>query len=380
MKLQILYVFLMTGAALSIYGQQVSSVTVTPTFHNIGIDVKFDGVGTGSNDAPTTDMDFYYNTIEYIGDDAISCDGAGINNRIYNNTMRSFLVGVSVAPAAIGPHYIFRNLMISWQSNSGYDGYPIKLNVTSNLSTNWVYLYHNTCFTNVAGQDAFVFKQYSEWHNVISRNNIYGGTNYALNSWPDQNPVDFDYDNLYTSHASNFISWEGAKYTTIAAFSTATSQEEHGVSYYPDFADTANGNYHLKEASRLIDKGVIIPGINDSFYNDAPDIGCFEFTEVVSIKPKKTKNQPKTFFCYSNPFYNTVTIKLPEVNISENNNPHDDIVLSVYNLRGRLIYKREIKRNKKYIVWRVKNFNSGKYVVTLNTWENVYRQEILIIK
>jgi hypothetical protein len=42
MKLQIVSIFLMTASALSLYGQQVSSVTATPTFHNIGIGVQFD--------------------------------------------------------------------------------------------------------------------------------------------------------------------------------------------------------------------------------------------------------------------------------------------------------------------------------------------------
>jgi len=92
------------------------------------------------------------------------------------------------------------------------------------------------------------------------------------------------------------------------------------------------------------------------------------------------ENQSKTFFCYSNLFNHTVTIRLPEETISEINNSHENTVLSIYNLRGRLVYKRKIRRNKKCIVWRVKNFNAGKYIVTLTTWENVYRQKIFLIK
>lgn len=146
-----------------------------------------------------------------------------------------------------------------------------------------------------------MFKQFSDWHDVISRNNIFGGTNFAFNSWSDQNPVDFDYDNLYTSHNTNFISWEGNRYSTIAEFSSATSQEIHGVSFYPDFVDTSAYNFHLNETSRLIDKGVIIPGINDSFYNDAPDIGCFEYTGNISIHEMVNAKKTTVLTYYQHP-------------------------------------------------------------------------------
>ncbi len=338
---------------------------------------KFDGVGLGSDDAPTTNMDFYNNTIEYIGDDAISCDGAGINNRIYNNRLHSFLVGVSVAPAAIGPHYIFRNLLTSWHSNSGYDGYPIKFNVNSSLSTNWVYLYHNTCFTDVDGQDGFVFKQYSDWHDVISRNNIYGGTNYAFNSWSDQNPVDFDYDNLYTTHNTNFISWEGSRYSTIADFYSATSQEEHGISYYPDFVDTSTGNYHLNETSPLIDKGVIIPGINDSFCNDAPDIGCFEYPGNIAIHQHMNPEQSTTLMYFQNPSRNSITFKVSNLITSSSIYP---VTLRIFNVQGKLVYKKKVRPYMNTIIWHTQHVNSGKYIAQLTGKGVECNREILLVK
>jgi hypothetical protein len=341
---------------------------------------KFDGVGLGSDQAPTTNMDFYNNTVEFIGDDAVSLDGAGINNRIYDNHLHAFLVGVSVAPAATGPHYIFRNLLTSWHSNSGYEGFPFKFNVSSDLSTDWVYLYHNTCFTNVEGQDGFLFKQYSDWHNVISRNNIYAGTNYVLESWSDQNPVDFDYDNLFTTHDTWFIKWQGNNYNTVAEFYTGTAQEEHGISNYPDFVDTASGNYHLNKTSLLIDKGIIIPGINDSFYNDAPDIGCYEYTGDVSINPHTDLKQPATLFCYPNPFNHELTVRLHNMFTSADFSSPDYAVLRIYNLQGKLVYQRKIGRDKKSVVWHARNYNSGKYIAQLQYKRNVYRREILLLK
>jgi hypothetical protein len=238
----------------------------------------FDGSHLFSDDAtgPTMNMDFCGNVVEHVNDDCIETDGAGSNCRIYNNVFRTFLSGVSVAPAAGGPTYIFRNVFTGWEQHGVYVGYPIKFNVDSPLSTDWVYIYHNTCYTSVSAQPGFLFKDYSDWHNVISRNNIFAGTGYALESWSDQNPVDFDYDALYTTATGDLINWAGTKYRTIAAFSAATGFESHGISGNPLFVNASAGDFHLSEGSPLIDKAAAIPGISDVFSGNGPDIGCFE--------------------------------------------------------------------------------------------------------
>ena len=53
--------------------------------------------------------------------------------------------------------------------------------------------------------------------------------------------------------------------------------EMHGLSVDPRFTGPDRGDYSLAKDSPLIDKGVLIPGINDDFSGNAPDIGAFEF-------------------------------------------------------------------------------------------------------
>lgn len=247
-------------------------------------DDHFDASGTGSENlaGPTRNLDYHDNLIDVCSDDAISMDGAVHNNRVYNNTFKGFLTGVSVAPAAGGPTYVFRNVFCDWHSVGSYEGYPFKFNVTSPLTIDWVHIYHNTCYTESGGQDGFLFKQYSSWSNVVSRNNIFAGTDHALDSWSTVNPVDFDYDNLYTTHGSKFIRWAGSSYAAVSAFYAATGQEQHGMSYPPGFADAGNGDYQLAHDSPLIDRGVPIPGINDAFVGSAPDVGAFEFVALAT--------------------------------------------------------------------------------------------------
>jgi hypothetical protein len=246
--------------------------------HNLFTNL-FDGsnVGSDNRDGPTKNLDFHNNHIADCGDDGTEADGAGINNRFYDNTFDRCLTGISVAPCALGPTYIVRNVISNWRPAEEFEGYPFKFNVNSALNIQWVYLYHNTCSTPVPGQNGFLFKNYSDWTNIVSRNNIFAGTAYALSSWSAVNPVDFDYDNLYTTNGAKFARWAGADYGSLAAFQAATGQEQHGRAFAPLFVGAAAGDFRLRHNSPLIDKGVLIPGINDDYVGSAPDIGAFEF-------------------------------------------------------------------------------------------------------
>ena len=124
------------------------------TFTNL-----FDGSHLYSDNAsgPTENLDFHNNVLEHCVDDGLETDGAGSNCRIYFNRFHDFLTGVSVAPAAIGPTYVFRNILSDWRPSEEFDGYPFKFNVSSALPIQWVHLYHNTCHTAVPGQAGFRF-------------------------------------------------------------------------------------------------------------------------------------------------------------------------------------------------------------------------------
>ena len=77
--------------------------------------------------------------------------------------------------------------------------------------------------------------------------------------------------------------WNNTHYTTLAAFTAATGQEPHGLNLEPGFANAAAGDYTLAAASKLIDAGVVIPGINDDYNGAAPDIGAYEFTPSLKL-------------------------------------------------------------------------------------------------
>jgi hypothetical protein len=321
----------------------------------------FDGSHLFSDDVagPTRNLDFYDNLVEFVNDDCIETDGAGSNCRIYNNTFRSFLTGVSVAPAAGGPTYIMRNTFNGWETHSGYVGYPVKFNVNSSLSIDWIFLYHNTCFTERAGQPGFLFKQCSNWDNIISRNNIFAGTENALESWSTQNPVDFDFDDLFTTATGKLISWVNTNYMSVGEFSAATGLEQHGLNVAPGFVDAAGADFQLSGTSQLIDKGVVIPGVNDGYQGNGPDIGRFErgANSVVAGPSQKALNGTLMLVSVDERDGRTV-LRLPgkEKTIAP-------LKLSVYTLTGKLVWRGTIAAGVNKAVLSREPCGRGKYVV-----------------
>ena len=64
--------------------------------------------------------------------------------------------------------------------------------------------------------------------------------------FPDfDHPVDFDYDNLYTTDDWRFVKWADVWYPTLAEFYAATGHEGHGLSLDPGFVSPEQGRYDL---------------------------------------------------------------------------------------------------------------------------------------
>jgi hypothetical protein len=96
-----------------------------------------------------------------------------------------------------------------------------------------------------------------------------------------------DYDDLYTTRAGELAWWAGLPDThlnTLAELRAATGQELHGFNLAPGFANAAAGDYTLASTSGLIDKGLVIPGINGGYGGAAPDPGAFEFTPALTLR------------------------------------------------------------------------------------------------
>lgn len=243
------------------------------TFHD-----DFDGFGICPNSTAmvTNETDVYDNTIYNMGDDGVEADGRCSNVRIWGNTFYDVLMGISLAPVYDGPVYAIRNVIHrTGVGNHSYTGSPFKFN--SGYSTSGpMYLFHNTADAYYPGNNGLYIKSPGTWDFIHARNNIWSGTNYAIDNYNTSQPVDMDYDNLYNADITDLVRWDSTRYATLASFSAATGQESHGLNLNPDFVNPGNMDYRLRPGSPMIDAGGFIPGINDQFFGTAPDLGAFE--------------------------------------------------------------------------------------------------------
>ncbi len=221
----------------------------------------------------------YENLVYRAGDDGMETDGTCSNVRIWGNTFHDVLMGISLAPVYDGPVYAMRNVVYrTGVGNNSYTGSPFKFNSGYGHSGP-MYLFHNTADAVLSDPrcNGLYVKSPGSWELIYARNNVWAGTDYAVNNYNTSQPIDLDYDDLWNDGANDLVRWDDTRYATLAEFTAATGQESHGVSVEPAFADASNGEYALDPSSDLIDAGVVIPGINDNYAGTGPDIGAYEY-------------------------------------------------------------------------------------------------------
>ena len=245
------------------------------TFHD-----DFDGFGAcpGSSSAVTNETDVYENLVYNMGDDGMETDGHCSNVRIWGNVFHDVLMGISLAPTYVGPTYAIRNVIYrTGVGNNSYSGSPFKFN-SGYAQSGPMYLFHNTADAALPGNNGLYVKVPGTWTLIYARNNIWCGTDYAVNNVNTGQPMDLDYDDLYNGSTSRLVYWTPGRYDTLAEFTAATGQETHGLSSAPGFKDPESGDYRLSASSALIDQGMVIPGINSDYRGSAPDLGAYECT------------------------------------------------------------------------------------------------------
>lgn len=253
----------------------------------------FNGIGPCGSAAPpdgfTSETDIYDNILYQHTDDAIEPEGYCANVRLWNNHIQDVHMAFAVAPAAPGPVYILRNVVFRFGNTrtsltDGYTASAIKINSGYPTPIGPLYLYHNTFLTDVPDTNAIALLNPGYSTFIRARNNIFAGTRYALYK---VNPVilDWDRDCLYSTDSNRLVSWHGTTFDTLADFQTATNQELNGIVGEPGLSDPVGGDFTPTRLSLVVDRGELLPGINDRFSGKKPDIGAYEFrsTPVPSI-------------------------------------------------------------------------------------------------
>ncbi|MFH2007611.1 MAG: right-handed parallel beta-helix repeat-containing protein [bacterium] len=251
---------------------------------------SFDGLNICGDTAMSTpnNADVVGNLIFHLGDDGIETDGTCSNIRILGNRFEDALVGVSVAPAVVGPTYVIRNLMVDLKNVSPDTDWSVramKFNVGDSRPSGDIFAYHNTGVTYEADQAAFTVTDDSRWSELHLANNLWVGTDFAFEfTNTDDEPFFHDYD-LFHSTGTRLVRYQGTAHDTPAAYFGATGLCEHCVAGNPLFTDGLGGDYTLTAQSPAVDQAILIPGVNDSFEGGGPDIGALEYGAIVPPLP-----------------------------------------------------------------------------------------------
>ena len=241
----------------------------------------FNGIVSGSfgddgNPDIAFDVDVYRNRVADASDDGLEPEGACINNRFWANTVDRVHSGISLAPITWGPVWVLRNRF------TAYDGTGFKV---SNDSSGRVWLFHNTCWTDLPDRNGMSVAGHFE--NMVFRNNIVRGTRYALEMSRPAGPNDLDFDNWHTPRGAPVVKWSDVRYDSLADWCAATGLECRGHSDDPGLAAPAAGAFALVAGSPNVDRGLRLYGLNDAYAGAAPDLGYLELgsPEVPVLDP-----------------------------------------------------------------------------------------------
>ena len=245
----------------------------------------FNGIGPCGGDPPpsgfTSETDVYDNRFFDHTDDALEPEGYCANVRMWGNHIEDVHMAFAVAPAAPGPTWILRNIAYNFGNTrtSQIDGYlasALKINSGYPTPIGPLFLYHNTFLTETPDTSALELLPGGSSTYIGARNNVIAGTHYAISKTNATNALDLDWDSLWTTDPIEFAYWDFTHYYGFLDFQSNTGQELNGLEAPPRLTDPMFGVYTPAQSSQLIDRGLVIAGVNDDYEGSAPDIGAIE--------------------------------------------------------------------------------------------------------
>lgn len=261
-------------------------------FHD-AICVDTHGLPEGT-DKKCTSIDIYRNDIFNMSDDFIESDGGMYNIRVFENRgFNAYHAGLSAQPLFGGPVYFIRNILYHIPS----------ISLKFMIRPAGILLYHNTICAET-GIDAFsnghfrnnLFLGHDEGRPAFSGATLTSYSTLDFNAYRNKHngrpayhwgfPVTKDLNHADKSELPFF------EYNDLKEFSTKTGHEVHGMETdymifehvpVPDSRNKGHVypldgyDFRLRNSANVIDKGCILPNINDGFNGAAPDIGALEF-------------------------------------------------------------------------------------------------------
>ena len=289
--------------AIKVYGSGHVICHNSVAFFHDGINVSTYGTPETEQDLKAVAIDIYNNDIHLVADDFIEADGGVHNIRVMRNRgVNAGQCGLSAQPVFGGPAYFIRNVLYHIPN-----GFALKfMSKPSGL-----YVLHNTVISENRNTEIY--------SNAHFRNNLFLGidaTQRPITAFPMATAYStYDYNGyrpnktggdqyIWIAPAAgqtrdyDLAAKDGKKYTSLKSFSNESGFEKHGVEIDYDVFNSlrtpdplkphsiyhaADLNFTLNTKGRAVDKGIVLPNVNDGFRGVAPDLGAIEAGEAVPV-------------------------------------------------------------------------------------------------
>jgi len=288
---------------IRLYGPgHVVAYNYVADFHD-GVDTEMYGMPDGSHpiDGPAypprefwdrrpVAIDIYNNIISNAHDNSIEMDGSMHNIRLMRNVLvNSASHPMSTQPSVGGPIYWIRNIVYHAPGGS----------TRMTAGSPGVIFYHNTVTTETSAASS----ANSHWRNNLMLGQGTAPAIFSVNTATAYSSSDYNGFRLNPGAKASF-QWNvgpppaaGAPgppgYATLDDYAKATGQDQHSVLVdYDVFVhvtkldrdpktvqrlyDFKDFDFRLNPGSAAIDRGIVIPNINDGFAGKAPDLGALE--------------------------------------------------------------------------------------------------------
>jgi len=251
-----------------------------------------DGIGGGSNfsleGSPNRDSDIYGNIIANCWDDAIESEGANLNVRIWGNYIDQTFTFVATAGTSKGPLYIYRNVFgrsrITHQDPSGGTIFKTA-GVNRSLTVDGEeifgdrgrrYILHNTALQPHGAMDVFSGHGVC---NAVVRNNLLQVRGRTFPSSLDAGPRNDFRNNLTGGYlGGGFVR---AMFVPSERLEWFLATEVPAIKWGKVAYERSGKKFSITDPvvrvrNPALDAGARLPGFNDDYQGDAPDIGAFE--------------------------------------------------------------------------------------------------------
>jgi hypothetical protein len=295
---------------IRLYGPgHVVAYNYVADFHD-GVDTEMYGMPDGShaNEGPAypprefwdrrpVSIDIYNNIISNAHDNSIEMDGSMHNIRLMRNVLiNSASHPMSTQPSVGGPIYWIRNIVYHAPGGS----------TRMTAGSPGVIFYHNTVTTETSAATS----ANSHWRNNLMLGQGAAPAIFSVNTTTAYSSSDYNGFRVNPGAKASF-QWNvgpppaagapaAAGFATLADYTKATGQDQHSVLVdYDVFVnvtkldrdpktvqrlhDFKDSDFRLKPGSVAIDRGVVIPNINDGFAGKAPDLGALEAGQPVPV-------------------------------------------------------------------------------------------------